>query len=230
MSPEGTLLPDARLGGDPFVFLTAAEAGLGRGLFGLYADLGYSAESVLRQRGVPMAAVVFRYPAEVQVPNPWRAPEGADWKRRVYRPTWDTLVDLFARLAGETDSQGAFREFPSLKPDERNLIRFLPQRPREQVASLPYDLLRMSGGPDWEYRSLLEAQLSVNAHFRGTGFTQNTLSPGDGRRGVPEFVGPNLALAALAEWAVLDFGHLEFEEVHDPPSKEPSTGKGLRHP
>lgn len=216
VSPEGRLRPEARLGGAPFVFLTAAEAGLGRSLFGLYADLGYGAESVLRQRRVPMAAVVFRYPAEVRIPRPWQPPEGPDWRQRVYQPTWDTVMELFAQLAGDTDAQGAFREFPDLKPAERNLVRFLPARPRQQVATLPYELLRLTGGPDWEYRSLLETHLSVNPHFRGTGITQNTLSPDDGRLGVPEFVGPNARLSELAEWAVLDLGHLEFEEVHNP--------------
>ncbi|MBN8246412.1 MAG: hypothetical protein J0L84_03095 [Verrucomicrobia bacterium] len=216
VSPDGRMRPEARLGGTPFVFLTVAEAGLGRSLFGLYADLGYGAESVLRQRRVPMAAVVFRYPAGVRIPRPWQPPEGPDWRQQVYQPTWDTLMDLFAQLAGDTDAQGAFLEFPDLRPGERNLVRFLPPRPRQQVATLPYELLRLAGGPDWEYRALLETHLSVNPHFRGTGITQNTLSPDDGRLGVPEFVGPNALLTDLAEWAVVDLGHLEFEEIHDP--------------
>lgn len=77
----------------------------------------------------------------------------------------------------------------------------------------------MSGGADWEYRSLLMRCLSLNDHFSGTGFTENTLSPGDDRKGLPEFVGPDRPLSGLASWAIIEFGSLEFEEVHPPRKK-----------
>ena len=215
---DGTrhLRTDARLAGNPFVFLTVPEAAYGRTLYQLYSDLGYTAESVLRQRGVPMVAVILRYPTGVRVPDPWESPTGTDWDSRVYRPTWDTVFDLFARLAGESRA-GEYVQFAVLTPYERSLARFLPSARRQAVASLPYPLLRMAGGPDWEYRSLLETHLSINSHFRGVGFTENTLSPGDGRLGLPEFVGPNWELRHLAESAVVDLGHLEFEEIHSNP-------------
>lgn len=214
-SAERGLLPDAHLGGAPFVFLTVPEAAQGRSLYGLYSDLGYSAESVLRQRGVAMAAVVFRYPAAVHVPDPWTAPTGMNWESRVYQPTWDVMFALFARLAGET-KDGQFSNFPTLTPQERDLARFLPESRRRAVAEVPYALLRMSAGADWEYRSLLMRCLSLNDHFSGNGFTENTLSPGDDRRGLPEFVGPDWPLSELAAWAIVEFGSLEFEEVHPP--------------
>jgi hypothetical protein len=213
---EGHLQPEARLDGNPFVFLTVPEAAYGRTLYQLYSDLGYSAESVLRQRDVPMVALILRYPTEVRVPDPWEGPSGKDWDSRVYQPTWETVFDLFARLASET-RQGKYVRFPDLTAHERALAQFLPAARRQAVATLPYPLLRVAGGPDWEYRSLLEAHLSINAHFRGTGFTEKTLSPGDGRLGLPEFVGPNMELGRLAEFAVVDLGYLEFEEAHRKP-------------
>ncbi len=213
---QGHLRPDARLAGNPFVFLTVPEAAYGRTLYQLYSDLGYSAESVLRQRGVPMVALILRYSTEVRVPDPWEGPSGRDWNSCVYQPAWDTIFELFARLADET-REGKYTQLPDLTPHERSLARFLPAARRQAVATLPYPLLRMAGGPDWEYRSLLETHLSINAHFRGTGFTENTLSPGDGRLGLPEFVGPNREMGRLAEFAVVDLGHLEFEEVHRKP-------------
>lgn len=213
---EGHLQPEARLDGNPFVFLTVPEAAYGRTLFQLYSDLGYSAESVLHQRGVPMVALILRYPTAVRVPNPWEGPTGEDWDSRVYQPMWDTVFDLFARLADET-REGKYFLLPDLTPHERSLARFLPSARRQAVATLPYPLLRVAGGPDWEYRSLLEKHLSINAHFRGVGFTENTLSPGDGRLGLPEFVGPNMELGRLAEFGVVDLGHLEFGEAHRKP-------------
>jgi hypothetical protein len=76
-------------------------------------------------------------------------------------------------------------------------------------------LLRAAGGPDWQYRSLLETKLGLNSHFRGVGITENTLSPADSRKGLPEFVGPTMRLRELEEYAVIDLGRLEFVEVHD---------------
>ena len=207
------LLPAARLGGAPIVFLTVPEAAVGRTLYGLYSDLGYGADDVLRQRGVPMVAVLFRYPDRVRIPDPWEAPTGPGWESRVYHPTWETVFELFANLAGESRA-GTFTHFPSLTTDERRLARFLPEARRRTVAALPYPLLRLSGGTDWEYRLLLERCLSLNSHFSGMGVTENTLSPGDGRKGLPEFVGPDLPLSELAAMAVVDLGQLEFDEIH----------------
>ncbi|MDF1713563.1 MAG: hypothetical protein P1U90_15090 [Akkermansiaceae bacterium] len=55
----------------------------------------------------------------------------------------------------------------------------------------------------------------MNSHFRGVGVTENTLSPANDRKGLPEFVGPNRKLSDLAEFAVIDIGKMEFKEVHD---------------
>ena len=57
--------------------------------------------------------------------------------------------------------------------------------------------------------------MNMNSHFRGVGLTENTLSPADDRRGVPEFVGPNRTLDGLQEYAVIDVGRMKFQEVHD---------------
>jgi len=73
----------------------------------------------------------------------------------------------------------------------------------------------MAGGPDWDYRQLLENKMGMNSHFRGVGITENTLSPSDNRKGLPEFVGPTRQLQDLQDYAVIDLGRMEFKEVHD---------------
>ena len=68
----------------------------------LCSDLGYGAESVLRQRGVPKVTLILRYPTAVRVPNPWEGPTGEDWDSRVYQPTWGSVVDLSHALPAKT--------------------------------------------------------------------------------------------------------------------------------
>jgi hypothetical protein len=84
---------------------------------------------------------------------------------------------------------------------------------------LPYAILRAAGGPDWQYRQLLENKMGMNSHFRGVGITENTLSPGNDRTGLPEYVGPNRKFSELASYAVIDLGRMEFKEVPSPPIK-----------
>ncbi|MBC7967780.1 MAG: hypothetical protein H7Z17_17855, partial [Fuerstia sp.] len=141
----------------------------------------------------------------------------ADFRKYVYVPTWKNGFALLADLAGETpppNSRGPqYMQFD----DEatRDVARYFPAERRTQIALLPYELLRAAGGPDWDYRQLLETKMSMNSHFRGVGITENTLSPSNDRKGLPEFVGPNLSLNALQDYAVIDIGRMEFTEVHD---------------
>ncbi len=81
-----------------------------------------------------------------------------------------------------------------------------------------------AGGPDWEYRKLLEDKLSVFAHFRGTGRTLNVvLDPYMTKpdTGVFEYLGPNAALKDLPEVAVVHLGSLKVEETHPAPRPRP---------
>ena len=95
------------------------------------------------------------------------------------------------------------------------MIGYFSGERRNQIKNLPYAILRSLGGPDWEYRKLMESQLGANSHFRGVGVTMNTLSPADGRKGVQEFLGPNRKIGELPEVAIIDLGRVRFVEVHD---------------
>ena len=220
VTDEGAVNEHAILGGSPYVFLTIPQAAYGRSLYGIYSDLGYGAEGVLRQRDVPMAALVIRYRNDVAYSDvrDGNGPlNGDQFKSFVYTPTWKNGMALFARLAGEVAPQGApfyaYLNFES--PADRNLARFFPAERRKQIEELPYPLLRAVGGPDWRYRQLLETKMGMNSHFRGVGRTENTLSPASDRAGLPEFVGPNRKLTELHDYAVIDMGRMAFVEVHD---------------
>ncbi len=84
----------------------------------------------------------------------------------------------------------------------------------KMIALLPYAILRAAGGPDWDYRQLLERNLGMTTHFKGVGITGNTLSPVDNRNGVTVFVCPSRSLDQLQEFAVIDIGKMVFQEVH----------------
>lgn len=210
---------NAALGGSPYVFLTVPQVGFGRSLYEIYSDLGYDAEGVLKQRNKNMVAIVFRYKSEIKFSSD-REGHGLldkdDFDQYVYVPTWKNAFTLLSRLAGDK-TPNPKDPFPMKFSDEssQNLARFFPAERRKHLSQLPYSLLRMAGGPDWEYRQLLESKMSMNSHFRGVGITENTLSPADNRKGVPEFIGPNRTLDELLEYAVIDVGRMEFKEVHN---------------
>ncbi len=214
----GAFSAESHLGGSPYVFLTVPQVAYGRSLYGIYSDLGYDAESVLRQRGARMAAFVFRYENGITLSDKRNGDlDKSRYRSFVYVPTWKNAFSLFSLLAGEVPDAGG-DAFMSLRFDsesDQNLARFFPDGHQRQVAVLPYVVLRAAGGPNWQYRKLLESKMGMNAHFRGVGITENTLSPADSRKGAREFVGPNRKLKNLREYAVIDMGHMEFVEVHD---------------
>jgi hypothetical protein len=218
VAEDGQINPDTHLGGKPYVFFTVPQAAYGRSLYGIYSDIGYDAEAIIAERSERTVALVIRYRDDIKLSE--RIDGNLDkesYRSFVYVPTWKNAFALFARLAGETtpaDSDPL--KYLSFNDDgDRDLARYFPPGRRARVATLPYQLLRAAGGPDWQYRSLLETKLGLNSHFRGVGITENTLSPADSRKGLPEFVGPNLRLRELEEYAVIDLGRLEFVEVHD---------------
>lgn len=209
----------AAVGGSPYVFLTVPQTGFGRSLYEIYSDLGYDAEGILKQRNRNMVAIVFRYKSEIKFSlerDGHGSLDKSDFDQYVYVPTWKNAFALFSRLAGDATPDPK-NPFPLRFNDQsnRNLAQFFPADRRKHISTLPYPLLRMAGGPDWVYRQLLESKMSMNSHFRGVAITENTLSPADDRKGVPEFVGPNRAMDGLQEYAVIDVGRMEFREVHD---------------
>lgn len=220
----------AMLGGKPYVFSTIPEGVFGRSLYGIYSDLGYDAESLIRQRGVEMIGIVYRYEdVELSETVNGKIPE-TDFDSFVYRPTWANAFRLFELLAGAPAPDGSAQPWKYFQMNERqrDLARFLPRERLRRIRLLPYEILRSAGGPDWEYRTLLEQYMSMNAHFRGVGVTENTLSPGDRRKGLPEYVGPNKRIADLPEFAIIELGKMEFVETHRPRKTEAGAGQSDR--
>jgi len=218
LTNDGQVNPEAALGGTPYVFLTVPQVGYGRNLYEIYSDLGYGAEDILKQRNRNMVALVLRYRfVDFNPERTGQGPLGAeDFDRHVYVPTWANAFALFARLADDQQPDPMIPFPMSFRDDaERDLARYFPAERREHITLLPYSLLRTVGGPDWDYRQLLESKMSMNAHFRGVGVTANTLCPANDRKGVPEFIGPNRKIKELLEYAVIDFGSMQFREIHD---------------
>ncbi|MEE2639902.1 MAG: hypothetical protein VX768_04695 [Planctomycetota bacterium] len=121
-----------------------------------------------------------------------------------------------ARLAGDPSPDPKNPRLLQFSDEaERNLARYYPAERRDHIEKLPHTLLRIAGGPDWEYRKLLETKMGMNSHFRGVGLTENTLNSADTRKGLPEWIGPNRKLEDLVEYAVIDMGRLAFVELHD---------------
>lgn len=219
---QGKFNEEAVLGGGPYVFLTVPQAAYGRSLYEIYADLGYDAEGVLRQRGQSMVGLVVQYQQDLKFSSErdGKGPlAGSDYYKYVYTPTWENSFTLFARLAESEDPNGVLPYLAFRGTSDRSMARFFPAERRTQIAVLPYAILRAAGGPDWQYRQLLENKMGMNSHFRGVGITENTLSPGNDRTGLPEYVGPNRKFSELASYAVIDLGRMEFKEVPSPPIK-----------
>lgn len=215
---DGRFNKKATLGGKEFVFLTVPEGAYGRSLYQIYANTGYDALSILKQEGKDMVGLVFRYPRKIKLSKTRSGELDPDcFASRVYVPTWQNAFSLFEHLAGARKSKSkGYWYLKGLSGKERDFIRFFQPERKRRVSRLPYDLLRVAGGPDWQYRQLLETHLSMNPHFRGTGITENTLFPASSRKGYPEFVGPNRKLSELAEFAVIDLGKMVIQEVHSP--------------
>ena len=218
LNSDNQLNTQAALGGNPYVFLTVPQVAFGRSLYEIYSDLGYDAEGILKQRNRNMVALVVRYKLEIKfspVRDGHKSLDEDDFDQYVYVPTWKNGFALFSRLASEEPDPKNQFSMKFRNEANRNMARYFPAERRKHISQLPYSLLRIAGGPDWDYRQLLESKMSMNSHFRGVGITENTLSPADNRKGVHEFVGPNRKLDELQEYAVIDIGRMEFKEVHD---------------
>ncbi len=218
----------AALAGKPFAFLTAPQIAYGRNIYEIYSDLGYDAVSLLQQEGQQMVALVFHYKAPIKLLDPaTRAGkplfDAKNFRSYVYRPLWGNMFKLLPLIVGVADNS----KYPPAQPpklgwkDEPLALHFQPER-QSHFKQLPYALLRSLGGPDWQYRQILENVMSANSHFRGTGTTENTLNPANRLKGVPEFIGPNKYLTDLKEVAVIELGSMEFVEVHP---KEKTEGR-----
>ena len=205
----------------PFVFLTTPEGIFGKSLLEIYEDIGYEAESIIRdQPDQAMVAILFRYPDNITLSNVQNGNLDSDWSNRIYETTWDNMLSLFPQLVQDNQSGLCLKpENPATriclpKPDADFVLSF-PAEGKLQVKTARYRSLQGIGGSDWKYRRLLEDTLSVFEHFRGDGRTENELLELRDKPDTPaqlrEVVGPNMKVNRLAEVAVIDLGSMTIE-------------------
>uniref|UniRef100_UPI0015C4A16C hypothetical protein n=1 Tax=Candidatus Entotheonella palauensis TaxID=93172 RepID=UPI0015C4A16C len=219
VNADGTRNDGAVLGSKPFVFITVPQTFYGRQLFEAYSSLGYGVENVLANSRKQQALMVFRYPDEIQLHptvNNGQVPT-ENFRSRIYVPVWSNVFPLFSRLSREAVIvSGGFHPFDVTFSNHREKMFVIgfPREGRRRIVHSSYTELESEGGADFVYRNLLDAKMSMNNHFLGTGKTKNTVLGGEG---VLEFIGPNLRvftphsddrhkIPALAEVAVIDMG------------------------
>ncbi|WP_089934109.1 hypothetical protein [Candidatus Entotheonella palauensis] len=218
ISSDGTRNDGAVLGSKPFVFITVPQTFYVRQLFEAYSSLGYGVENVLANSRKQQALMVFRYPDEIQL-SPVKNGQIPDenFRSHIYVPVWPNVFPLFTRLSRDAViASGGFHPYDVIFANQREKMFAIsfPRAGRRRIANASYTELEAVGGADFVYRGFLDAKMSMNDHFLGTGQTKNTVLGGEG---VLEFIGPNLRvftpysddrhnIPALAEVAVIDMG------------------------
>jgi hypothetical protein len=218
-TPEGKLQDGARLGGTPFVFMSTPESVYGLSLLDIYVGIGYEAEDIIRwQRDEDMVMMIFKYPSEIAASEITNGRLPADWDKKVLIPTWPNVLSLFQLLATPrpvTQPLAPERTLVLTDAEREFVLGFSADR-KQRITKIAYAVIKAEGGPDWQYRSLLEQKLSVFEHFRGNGETQNEVSDPDGvKAGLLEFVGPNWSLKELPELAIVHLGKLTMKDSYD---------------
>jgi len=231
VNDQNEILETAILGTRPYVFVTTPDSIQGRSLLTIYEDIGYEGADIIRwQRNVDMVAVVFRFPNAVTRAETTDGALPAEWDNKVYVPTWANMFSLFGRLAEKAEidptKKGQFaptRLFFASEA-ERQFVTSFPAAGKGRIQKTDYAALKATDGADWAYRSLLENKLSVFAHFRGNGRTQNVVLDPDGANptdGLIELVGPNQKVKALPEVAIIGLGRLLIEQSPTPATSKP---------
>ena len=209
----------------PFVFLTTPESVFGRSLLEIYEDIGYEAEGIIRdQRNQDMVAIVFRYPDSIAVSDVQDGNLENDWVKKIYSTTWDNILSLFTRLVQDDQSDlcrptDAPATRICLPTSQAQFVASFSADGKQRIKATKYRMLQGAGGPDWDYRRLLEDKLSVFEHFRGDGHTENeTLEQRDDPETPPaaliEVVGPNMNLNLLPEVVVIHLGRLRIDDCY----------------
>lgn len=221
LTAENQISDNAILGTKPFVFFTTPEGIYGKSLLDIYLDIGYEAEDIIHwQRDVETVAIIFSYPQQVSYAEVQNGELPAEWLNKIYTPTWDNITALFYRLAEvatvDPNKKGEFAPaqlfFNSL--GQKYFVLSFPPEGIQRVKNTSYSQLKAVGGSDWVYRDLLEKKLSIFEHFRGNGRTLNEIVDPAGvqhQAGLFEFVGPNSAVKALPEVAIVSLGKLTLE-------------------
>ncbi|HET9711042.1 MAG TPA: hypothetical protein VFP64_04140, partial [Pyrinomonadaceae bacterium] len=203
----------------PFVFLTTPESIFGRSLLEIYEDIGYEAESIIRDsRNKDTVAILFRYRDDISVSTLRDGNFPDDWSKWIYPTTWDNIFSLFTRLVqdeGSCNKDDKPWKRICLPNMQAAFVLGFPLEGKLRLRTTTYPVLKATGGSDWEYRKLLEAKLSVFEHFRGNGETQNEVHDPDARQpGLLELVGPNMKIDDLQEVAIIHLGKLLIEDCY----------------
>lgn len=210
----------AVLGTKPFVFFTTSEGIYGKSLLEIYLDIGYAAEDIIRQRNQDVIVLVFRFPKNIVRSDIKNGYLPRAWDKKVYVPTWKNVFSVFHELTQigtiEPNKQGSYapeRLFFDSKAQKQFILKF-PKRKKAKITRLPYATLKVRGGANWKYRELLEKKLSLFEHFQGNGRTLNVLKNNDNTQksnGLLEFIGPNMKIKALPEFAVIHLGKVKIK-------------------
>jgi hypothetical protein len=228
LTEKNEVQESAVLGTKPFVFFTTPEGIYGKSLLGIYADIGYTAEDIIRQRNQDAIVIVFRFPKNIVRSNIKKGYLPRAWAKKVYVPTWDNVFSIFHKLTQigtiEPNKQGSYapeRLFFSSKAQKQFILNFQKTR-KTEIKTTPYANLKVKGGTNWEYRELLEKKLSIFEHFQGKGRTLNPKNIGKtpASNGLFEFIGPNMKIKALPEFAIIHLGELIIEDTYTLRNKE----------
>ncbi len=195
---------NAVLGAKPFVFFTTPEGFYGKSLLEMYLDIGYKAESIIGwQRNLEMIVIVFRYPKNIGFSKIRDGHLPKAWDQNIYVPTWHNVFSIFHLLTKNDEAQKAF------------ILNF-PETGKEKIRSTPYPNLKLEGGKNWDYRELLERKLSIFEHFQGNGRTLNGINSANTKNGLGlfEFLGPNMKINDLPEFAIIDLGMLIIKDTY----------------
>jgi hypothetical protein len=220
LTEKNEVQESAVLGTKPFIFFTTPEGIYGKSLLEIYLDIGYAAEDIIRQRSQEMIVLVFRFPENIVRSDIKNGYLPRAWNKKVYVPTWNNVFSVFHKLTQigtiEPNKQGSYapeRLFFSSKAQKQFILKF-PKRKKAKITRLPYDNLKVMGRANWKYRELLEKKLSIFEHFQGNGRTLNVLKNNDNTKkqnGLLEFIGPNMGIKALPEFAVIHLGKVKIK-------------------
>ena len=201
------LNPNAYLAGPPFVFLTVPHEINGLALRESLYKVGYSSSDIKQFVGShPMAALVFKYPDEIQ----YSSAVTSHWQKQVFPSTWENVFELVEKLSSQAAistsvlnnhsqiffSSSRDRDFACSFPDEEKL----------RLQKVSYQTLKETGGDDWYYRQeILRRRFEITELFDGSGKTWCE-KPELGN--AQEFLGPNFALTELSRLGELAIIHL----------------------
>ena len=189
---DGQIPADAYLAGPngpPVVFLTIPEE-IAKSPGTVLSRIGYTdADLAYVFGGGQAAAIVFKYPDEVQSLPTRDGDLSSDVLKRVVRGTWQNLFRTYKDIAEIDESPLQFGA------DDRRFVASFPSWGQLRLMGVPsYSEIQSVGGADWRYRRLLERHLWVTPKYLGTGWA----AAGNGGPGAPEYLGPNASLSGLA--------------------------------